>query len=72
VFEKKSEEEFSREEKQEAYLFYENLENKEQIYFKIYTECYTTLEPATNETNGEVVRMWVPFSLDSFLEKFRG
>lgn len=61
LFEKKSEEEFTAEEKKEAWLFYENLSNKENISFRIDTECYTTLEGV------ESVRMWAPISLDSFI-----
>jgi len=35
-------------EKKEAYLFYTNLSNKNNIFFKIYTECTSTYEINNN------------------------
>lgn len=40
----------------EAYLFYNNLNNKENLYFKMYTECTITLD------NNNCM-MWHPLSL---------
>lgn len=53
------------EQKKEAYLFYNNLNNKNDIFFKIYTECN-----ATYDTECEDFKMWYPISLNTFLEKF--
>jgi hypothetical protein len=53
-------------EKKEAYLFYTNLSNKNNIFFKIYTECTSTYEINNNEN----FMRWSPISLDLFLEKF--
>jgi len=53
-------------EKKEAYLFYTNLSNKNNIFFKIYTEFTSTYEINNNEN----FMRWSPISLDLFLEKF--
>lgn len=51
------------EQKKEAYLFYEELDNKQNISFQIYTEC--------SSTYGKRVYMsWYPISLNLFLENF--
>ena len=49
----------------EAYLFYNNLNDKNKICFKIYTECSSTLN-----YNKDNFMMWQSLSLDTFLEKF--
>ena len=49
----------------EAYLFYTNLNDKNNIFFKFFTECCTTLSK-----NRDNFMMWRPLSLDTFLEKF--
>lgn len=55
------------EQMKEAYVFYTNeLKNKNNIFFKIYTECSSTLDHM-NKCN---IMMWYPMSLDTFLEKF--
>jgi len=51
------------EEKKEAYLFYTELNNKDDIRFDYYTECATTYEKG-------IFLMWYPFSLNLFLDKF--
>jgi hypothetical protein len=48
---------------QEAYLFYKELDNKQNVFFKIYTECSCTYDNA-------LFRMWYPLPVGSFLEKF--
>jgi hypothetical protein len=69
LFRNTSDQEFSREDKREAWEFYENLTKKENITFQMETECYSSLEPGTLD---EVFRMWVPISLESFLQQFQG
>ena len=53
----------SYEEREKAYLFYTELNNKNKIHFQYYTEC--------SSTYGKVsFLMWYPMSLNLFLEKF--
>jgi hypothetical protein len=54
------------EQKREAYLFYMELRNKDGIFFKIYTECGSTLDII----NKDSFMMWQPLPLNLFLEKF--
>lgn len=56
----------SNEQKEEAYLFYNNLSNKNDIFFQIYTECSNTYD----NHNKENFMMWLPISLDTFLNTF--
>ena len=65
LFEEKYDEVMSYTQMREAYLFYTNLNDKNNIFFKIYTECTSTL--SYNKHN---FMMWHPLSLDTFLEKF--
>ena len=65
LFEEKYDEIMSYQQMREAYLFYTNLNDKNKICFKIYTECSSTLSK-----NSDTFMMWYPFSLDAFLEKF--
>ena len=65
LFEEKYDEEISYIQMREAYLFYNNLNDKNKICFKIYTECSSTLN-----YNKDNFMMWQPLSLDTFLEKF--
>jgi hypothetical protein len=53
----------SDEEKKKAYLFYSELNNKNDIRFQYYTECSSTYNKGTFFT-------WYPMSLNVFLEKF--
>ena len=66
LFEEKYDEVMSYHQMREAYLFYTNLNDKNEIHFKIYTECSSTLNPY----NKEIFMEWYPMSLDTFLEKF--
>ena len=66
LFEEKYDEVMSYQQMREAYLFYTNLNDKNEIHFKIYTECTSTLNPY----NKEIFMEWYPMSLDTFLEKF--
>jgi hypothetical protein len=65
LFEKKYDEEMSDIQMREAYLFYNNLNDKNKIYFKIYTKCSSTLS-----FNKDNFMMWQKISLDTFLNKF--
>jgi hypothetical protein len=49
--------------KREVYLFYNALNNKNDIHFKMYTECSSTYHT-------ENCMEWYPMTLDSFLERF--
>ena len=63
LFEKTYNEMMSDEEKKKAYLFYTELNHKNEIHFQYYTEC--------SSTYGEgFFMMWQPLPLDTFLEKF--
>ena len=63
LFEKTYNEIMSDEEKKKAYLFYTELNKKDEIHFQYYTEC--------SSTYGEgCFLMWYPMSLNLFLEKF--
>ena len=64
LFEEKFDEEMSYIQMREAYLFYNNLNDKNNIFFKIYTECSSTLSYNRDNFMG-----WQPLSLDTFLEK---
>ena len=64
LFEEKYDEEMSYIQMREAYLFYNNINDKNKIFFKIYTECSSTLS-----YNKDNFMMWQPLSLDTFLEK---
>jgi hypothetical protein len=66
LFEIKHDVTLSDEQMKEAYLFYSELNNKNDIFFSIYTECSSTLDTV----NREIFMMWHPMSLDRFLEKF--
>lgn len=63
LFEKQYNEIMSDEEKKEAYLFYNGLDNKEDMHFQYYTEC-------SSSYNKGMFFMWYPMSLNIFLEKF--
>ena len=63
LFEKTYNEIMSDEEKKKAYLFYTELNNKNEIFFQYYTEC--------SNTYGEGIYFnWYPMYLNLFLEKF--
>jgi hypothetical protein len=66
LFEKKYDEVMNYNKMKEAFLFYNNLNDKNnKIFFKIFTECISTLS-----YNKDNFMMWYPLSLDTFLEKF--
>ena len=52
----------SDEQKKEAYLFYSELNHKNEIRFQYYTECSSTYGEGTYFS-------WCPMSLELFLEK---
>ena len=63
LFEKTYNEIMSDEEKKKAFLFYTELNNKNEIHFQYYTECSSTY------CEGIFFR-WYPITLNLFLEKF--
>ncbi len=65
LFEEKYDEVMSYIQMRETYLFYNKLNDKNKIFFKIYTECTSTLS-----YNRDNFMMWQPLPLDTFLEKF--
>jgi hypothetical protein len=66
LFEEKYYEIMSYHQMREAYLFYTNLADKNNISFKIYTECSSTLD----KYNKDNFMKWCPLPLHIFLEKF--
>ena len=65
IFEIKYNEVMSYIQMREAYLFYNNLNNKNKVFFKIYTECSSTLNYNTDN-----FMMWQPLPLDTFVKIF--
>lgn len=65
LYEEKYDEVMSYTQMREAYLFYNILYDKNNIFFKFYTECTSTLS-----FNRDKCMMWQPLPLDTFLEKF--
>ena len=49
--------------KKEAYLFFTSLSNKNDIFFKVYTECSSTYDTG-------IFMMWYQITLNTFLEEF--
>jgi len=65
LFEEKYHEILTHEQMREAYLFYNALNDKNNIFFQFYTECITTHDIH----NKEKFMLWHPMSLEQFLEK---
>ena len=65
LFEEKYDEIISHEQIREAYLFYTELNDKNNLLFKVYTECTSTLN-----IEKQNFMMWYPILLNQFLEKF--
>ena len=65
LFEEKYDEVMSYIQMRETYLFYNNLNDKNNIFFKIYTECSSTLSYNRDNFMG-----WQPLPSGTFLEKF--
>jgi len=66
LFEQKYDEIMSNEQMREAYLFYHQLNDKNKIFFKIYTECSTTF----NKYDTQPFMDWQSITLEQFLEEF--
>ena len=66
LFEIKHDITMNDEQMKEVYLFYSELNNKNDIFFSVYTECSSTLDTV----NRKNFMMWHPMPLDRFLEKF--
>jgi hypothetical protein len=62
LFEKKYDAIMSNEQMREAYLFYNELNNKNEIHFQYYTQCSSTY------CEGSFFK-WCPMTLNLFLEK---
>jgi hypothetical protein len=62
LFEEKYVEIMTHAQLREVYLFYTELNNKNEVRFQYYTECSSTYGEGTYFT-------WSPMSLDLFLEK---
>ena len=65
LFEEKYDEVMSYLQMREAYLFYTNSNDKNELRFQYYTECSSTLNYGMDN-----FMMWQPLHLDTFLEKF--
>lgn len=63
LFEEKHDETMSYGQIREAYLFYTELHNKNEIHFEYYTQCSSTYREG-------IYLDWHPMSLNRFLEKF--
>ena len=63
LFEEKYEEIMSHLQMKEAYLFYTELKDKNEVHFQFYTECSSTYGKGG-------FLMWHPMSLNTFLQKF--
>lgn len=66
LFEEKYPEIMTSHQMREAYLFYTNLNDKNNISLQIWTECTSTFDPS----NTDNFMTWYPLSLNTFLEKF--
>lgn len=65
LYERSYDEEMTSQQMRDAYLFYNNLNNKNKVCFKMYIECGSILI-----NYGHAFMMWYPLSLNTFLEKF--
>ncbi len=65
LYEKQYNEIMSNEQMKEAYIFYNQLNDKRNISFRVYTECSSTLD-----LHVENFMQWYPISLNQFMEKF--
>ena len=66
LFEEKYDEIISHEQMKEAYLFYTELNDKNNIFFKVYIDCSSALDLYHNKK----YMNWCSISLNAFLEKF--
>ena len=66
LFEEKYDEIMSHEQMREAYLFYTELNDKNNLFFKVYLECSSTLDLYHNKK----YMNWSSISLNAFLENF--
>ena len=66
LFESKYTDVMSYTQKREVYLFYNGLNNKNEISFQIYMECSSSYDI----NNREPFIMWHPITLDMFLKSF--
>ena len=67
LYEYKQDHELSYNQMNEAYLFYNNSNDSNKLYFKVYTKCCSTLD---KNTNANTFMMWLPITLETFIEMF--
>ena len=67
LFEEKYDKILTHDQIKEAYLFYTELKDKNNVRFQFYTECASTLN---GYNNNKTFLMWHPMSMNTFLEKF--
>ena len=65
LLEEKFDEEMTNEQMSIVFSFYNELDNKDDIHFQIYTEIFTTYDMFKKS-----FLSWYPLSLNTFLEKF--
>ena len=65
LFEEKYDEIMSFQQMNEAYLFYNNLNDKNNLFIKVYTECSSTLGSIKDNYMD-----WIPLHLNTFLKHF--
>lgn len=65
LYEEKYQEIMSYEQMREVYLFYNQLNDKNNIFFKFYTQCSSTLN-----YNKEIFYDWYSMTINEFIEKF--
>ena len=70
LFTKKYEEIMTKQQLQEAYLFYKDINVMTDIHFQIYTECTSTHDAREYENQNRNFMMWNPITLSFFLENF--
>ena len=66
LYEEKYDEIMSFTQMREAVLFYNNLSDKQDVCFQVYTECSVTLSKYDKDN----FITWQPISSQTFLEKF--
>ena len=66
LYEEKYQQIMSHEQMKKAYSFFNQLNDKKNIFFQFYTECSSTLD----KCNTENFYYWYPMTLSEFTEKF--
>ena len=66
LLEEKYNEKMTHEQMREAYLFYSTLNDKTNLFFKVYIECSSALDLYNNKK----YMNWCSISLNAFLQNF--